>query len=162
MVRLRCSGVCKTAWWLLFFVFYCYGATSACWSANAHHYPHMRKMPIPLIWDPKVFGIDTVYQSRNIHPLSSVHRPANSCLRACRGPELIFPGFVWFLVLNFTSVCKEMEDSCQCRGICLCHSLPSPIPVSLSFFVSHSSSASSFSLFLILSPCRLHEASKNG
>lgn len=116
----------------------------------------------------KCFGIDTVYQSRNIHPLSSVHRAANSCLRACRGPELIFQGFVWFLVLNFTSVCKEMEDSCQCRGICLCHFLPSPDPrLSLRFLflpVSLFSSPppSSVSLFLILSPRRLHEASKNG
>lgn len=40
----------------------------------------------------KCFGIDTVYQSRNIHLLSSVHSPANSCLRACRGPRINLPG----------------------------------------------------------------------
>lgn len=40
------------------------------------------------------YGIDTFYQSQNIHLLSSVHGPANSSLRACRGPGLILDGFV--------------------------------------------------------------------
>lgn len=90
------------------------------------------RMPIPLISGSKVFGIDTVYQSRNIHLLPSVHSPANSCLRACRGPGLILEGFVWFVVLICMCVCEKMEDSCQCKDICLCHLIPSSIPVSLS------------------------------
>lgn len=143
--------------------------SKAPWSADARHYPCRRKCQSLEYGILKCFGIDTVYQSRNIHPLSSVHSPANSCLGACRGPELIFQGFVWFLVLNFTSVCKEMENSCQCRGICLCHFLSSPDPrLSLPSLFSRlplfltPTPPPSVSLFLILSPRRLHKASKNG
>lgn len=84
---------------------------------------------IPLITDPKVFGIDTVYQSRKIHPLPSVYNAANSCQQAFLGPGLILEGFVWFVVLICMSVCEKMEDSCQCRDICLCHLLPSSIAI---------------------------------
>lgn len=102
--------------------------SSVCWSAIVHSFFPRKQMPILLKWEPKVFGIDTVYQSRNIHPLSSVRRSANPCLRACQGPGLILEGFLWFQLLNFMSVCKKMEDSCQWRSICLCHFPPPPSP----------------------------------
>lgn len=153
--------------------FYCFSyhfdpVMSVCWSPDARSFFPYEQMPIPLISDPKVFGIDTVYQSRKIHPLSSVHRPANSCPRACRGPGLILEGFVWFVVLICMSVCEKMEDSCQCRGICLCHFLPSSIPrlslASIHFYLSLSPSppflSTSLCLFSILSHWALHKASK--
>lgn len=137
---------------------------SVCWSANAPSFFPYEQMPIPLTSDPKVFGIDTVYQSQKIHPLPSVHSPANSCLRACRGPGLILEGFVWFVVLICMSVCEKMEDSCQCRGICLCHLLPSSIPVplfaSIRLSLSHPLFPLPLCLFSILSHWALHEASK--
>lgn len=110
--------------------------------------PIKHDLPIPLIWAPKVFAVDSVYQSRNIHLPSSVHVPDDSSLRACQGPGLIFEGFVWFLVFNFMSVSMKMEDSCQWRGICLCHSLPSPT-------LSYLSVASSLPLSFLLLFCLL-------
>lgn len=72
--------------------------------------------------------------SKSKHPSASVG-PDDSSLP---GPELVFEGFVWFLVSSFMSVSMKMEDSCQWRGICLCHPTPPP-----SF---HFSAASSLSL----------------
>lgn len=53
-----------------------------CRSANTPLFLQYEQMPIPLISNPKVFAIDTVYQSRKIYPLPSVPSPANSCLPA--------------------------------------------------------------------------------
>lgn len=53
-----------------------------------------KHVPILLKWDPKDFATDTVHQSRNIRPPSSVLEPDDSSLCACCGPELIFEGFV--------------------------------------------------------------------
>lgn len=67
--------------------------------------------------------------SKSKDPSASISpQSCQLCLQACRGPGLILEGFVWFVVLICMSVCEKMEDSCQCRGICLCHLLPSSIP----------------------------------
>lgn len=123
-----------------------------------HSFFSYDQMLIPLITDPKVFGIDTVYQSRKVHPLPSVHSPANSFLSACLTPGLILEGFVWFVVLICMSVCEKMEDSCQCRDICLCHPLPSSIRLSVS--PSPCLSSPSLCLFSILRHWALRMPSK--
>lgn len=104
--------------------------------------------------------------SKSKDPSASISpQSCQFCLHACWGPGLILEGFVWFVVLICMSVCEKMEDSCQCRGICLCHLLPSSIPVSIlppfvSFPLPLPLSSPSLCLFSILSHWTLHKASK--
>lgn len=65
--------------------------------------------------------------SASISPQSCQFLPLYASLGR-GGPGLILEGLVWFVVLICMSVCAKMGDSCQCRGICLCHLLPSSSP----------------------------------
>lgn len=121
-----------------------------CQSAHANRSSHQAWSA--LIWDPKVFAIDNVYQSRNIHLPSSVHMPDDSSLHACRGPRINLWGICLISGLQFYVCLYENGGQLSMETHLSLSFLPLPHPF-ISFCCLFSSSL--FSSPLLSPPCIL-------